>query len=81
MRTCPTKPGYLESFDRFRAGVVSIVDMPERTLDKLLGFLRQNGGQLSKRAREREFARLTEEEVARIEGLYAEAFGDAEPIR
>jgi len=77
----PNETKFLESFDRFRAGVEAIVDMPERTLDNLLGFLRQNGGHLSKRAREREFAKLTDEEAARIETLYADAFGDAEPVR
>jgi hypothetical protein len=76
----PNETKFLESFDRFRAGVEAIVDMPERTLDNLLGFLRQNGGRLSKRAREHEFAKLTEEEVGRIEGLYDEAFGQGERV-
>ncbi len=49
--------------------------MPDRTLDNLLGFLRQNGGRLSRRAREKEFAALTDEEVRRIEGAYADSFG------
>ena len=75
----PNETKFLESFDRFRSGVEAIVDMPDRTLDNLLGFLRQNGGHLSKRAREREFAKLTDEEAKRIDTLYAEAFG-AEPI-
>jgi hypothetical protein len=77
----PNQTKFLESFDRFRAGVEAMVDMPERTLDNLLGFLRQNGGRLSTRAREHEFAKLTEEEVRTIERLYAEAFGDMEPLR
>jgi hypothetical protein len=54
--------------------VASIVDMPERTADLLFRFLHQNNGALSKRGREREFARLTEAEVALIESAYAEAF-------
>jgi hypothetical protein len=45
---------YLENFDPFRAHVQSIVDMPDRVLDNLLGFLTQNHGHLSKRAREKE---------------------------
>jgi hypothetical protein len=51
-----------------------LVDMPDSTADLLFRFLRQNDGTLSKRAREREFAELTEDEVARIEATYAEAF-------
>lgn len=54
--------------------VEAIPDMPDRMLNNLLGFLRQNGGQLSNRAQEREFAALTSEEVSRIQELYAETF-------
>src|SRR5207302_11041117 len=70
----PNEARYLASFDSFRASVERIADMPGRTLDNLLGFLRQNGGQLSKRAREREFAALTDDEAKRIEQAYADAF-------
>ncbi len=70
----PNETRYLQNFDTFRAGVENLVDMPERTLNNLLGFLRQNGGELSKRARESEFADLTADEVARIEELYRETF-------
>jgi hypothetical protein len=48
--------------------------MPDNTVDLLFRFLRQNDGTLSRRAREREFAELTDDEVARIEATYAEAF-------
>ena len=48
--------------------------MPDNTVDLLFRFLRQNNGTLSRRAREREFAELTDDEVARIEATYAEAF-------
>jgi hypothetical protein len=49
--------------------VEAIADMPDRMLNNLLGFLRQNGGQLSNRAQEREFAALTSEEVSRTQEL------------
>ena len=68
---------FLENFDRFRALVESIVDMPDRTLDNLFGFLRQNHGRLSKRARENEFAALTEDETRRIEQAYGDLFDEA----
>lgn len=54
--------------------VEAIADMPDRMLNNLLGFLHQNGGQLSNRAQEREFAALTSDEVSRIQELYAEIF-------
>lgn len=71
----PNETNFLRNFDTFRAGIENMIDMPERTLNNLFGFLRQNEGRLSKRARESEFARLTEDEVLRIEALYATAFG------
>ena len=49
----PNETRFLKNFDWFRAAVETVVDMPDRTLDNLLGFLRQNGGRLSRRARKR----------------------------
>ena len=72
----PNEARYLQKFDRFRAGIEQIADMPERTINNLLGFLKQNGGRLSKRAREGEFAQLTDEEALRVEALYEETFAD-----
>jgi hypothetical protein len=71
----PNETRYLEKYDRFRALVESTVDMPARTLDNLFGFLRQNGGRLSGRAREKEFAALTDDETRKIEQTYLELFG------
>ena len=71
----PDETRFLENFDRFRALVQSIVDMPDRTLDNLFGFLRQNNGRLSKRAREKEFVALTDDETCRIEQSYSDLFG------
>jgi hypothetical protein len=72
----PNEAQYLKNFDQFRAGVESMFDMPERTLNNLCGFLRQNGGRLSKRARDNEFAELTQDEVSKIEELYNASFGE-----
>ena len=68
----PAETAFLMSYDRFKAQVKRMVDMPDRVLDLLYRFLRQNAGKLSKRAREREFAALTDDEAARIERIYAE---------
>jgi hypothetical protein len=70
----PAETSFLKGYDSFRRRVEDIVDMPDSTVDLLFRFLRQNDGTLSRRAREREFAELTEDEVARIEATYAEAF-------
>ena len=73
----PDETSYRKNFDQFRAGIENMIDMPERTLNNLFGFLRQNNGQLSKRAQENEFAELKTEEVRQIEELYRAAFGTA----
>lgn len=70
----PEEAQFLERYDRFRAVVSGMVDMADRTFDNLFGFLRQNNGHLSRRARENEFAALTEDEQRRIEDAYAELF-------
>ena len=70
----PAETRFLKAYDVFRREVASIVDMPDRTADLLFRFLRQNNGALSKRGRENEFERLTDDEVARIESAYAERF-------
>lgn len=70
----PAELGYLEHRDAFHRGMTNVVDMSERTVDVLLGFLRQGHGTLSKRARTREFAALREDEVQTIQALYADLF-------
>ena len=70
----PAEAAFLQSHDAFRRQVGEIVDMPERLIDLLFRSLRQNEGALSRRARDNEFARLTEDEVRRIEAIYAETF-------
>ena len=71
----PNETDFLRRYDQFTRRLQAIVDMPDRTADLLFRFLRQNDGRLSRRAREREFAALTDEETARIERLCAEIFG------
>ena len=73
-RDLPDEVAYLEAYDKFSKDVLQIVDMPNRTLDLLHRFLMQNDGRLSKRAREKEFAPLTEGEVDRVERAYQAAF-------
>jgi Fic family protein len=76
-RDLPAEVSYLEAYDRFVRGVQEMVDMPASTVDLLHRFLRQNSGRLSQRARTREFAALTDEEIARVEQLYERSSYDA----
>ncbi len=70
----PEETDYLRRYDAFRASVEAIVEMPDRTIDLLFRFLRQNGGKLSNRARENEFAELTPPEIEKIEAGYDASF-------
>ena len=70
----PRETEFLKRYDQFRARLEAMVDMPERTIDLLFRFLHQNGGRLSRRAREGEFAQMTDAEVASAEADYAAFF-------
>ena len=74
----PDEADFLRRHDAFRTGLQRIIDMPDRLSHLLFRFLRQNGGNLSQRARTREFAALTAAETESIEALYREAFHDQE---
>jgi Fic family protein len=70
----PDEVNYLQAYDRFTEGVQTILDMPNEKIDLLHHFLQQGQGHLSKRARTKEFAALTDTEIEQIEGLYAKNF-------
>ena len=71
----PREIEYLRRHDEARRRIMEIVDMPDRLAQDLIMFIDQNGGMLSKRRREKEFAALTDGEVRTIEAIYAEVFG------
>jgi len=71
----PYETDFLRRYDLFRGRLATIADMPDRLVDLLFRFLRQNQGRLSKRARERELEALTDAEAERIEQMYEDAFG------
>jgi hypothetical protein len=71
----PYETAFLRNYDAFRREVEGLIDMPERTIDLLFRFLQHNEGRLSRRAREKEFAALTNEEAAQIEARYQDIFG------
>ena len=74
-RTLPSEIEYLRRYDQAKARIDAFVELPDATFDLLLGFLRQNDGRLSQRARTREFRALTPDEVDAIEGIYQDLFG------
>ncbi|WP_211210481.1 Fic family protein [Asticcacaulis benevestitus] len=70
----PEEVWFLQAFDRFNTVLQDIVDMPMAQVELLEKFLAQNEGHLAKRRRENEFKALTDEEIARIEAIYSDAF-------
>lgn len=73
-RDVPEEVAYLEAYDEFSRRVQEIVDMPNRTVDLLHRFLRSGEGRFSKRAREHEFAVLSDAEARQMESIHAECF-------
>ena len=72
----PDEIAYLQAYDRFSQGIQDILDMPNQTLDLLHRFLKQGNGNLSERAKSKEFTSLTHEEVLQVEDLYLKAFSN-----
>lgn len=63
----PKEVSYLIKFDEFKQFVENKFEMPDKAIALLVRILEQNNGKLSKRARENEFAALTENELREIE--------------
>ncbi len=70
--TLPREVDYLRGYDLAKRRIQAFLEMPDAQFDLMLGFLRQTAGRFSKRAREKEFAQLTDKEVSAIEAIYAE---------
>ena len=75
----PREVAYLEAFDRFAEQAQRLLgDMPHSTVDLLHRFLIRGEGRLSKRAREKEFAMLSEDEARALEKLWYECHSDGQ---
>jgi hypothetical protein len=72
----PREIEYLRRYDQARWKIEAFVEMPDATFDLMMGFLRQNHGRFSQRARTEEFAQLTEEEAASIEKTYRDILSE-----
>ena len=67
----PRETAYLQAYDTFRREVTEIVDMPDRTINRLFRFLESNNGTLPERSRRREFSDLTEAQLTEIVRLFS----------
>jgi len=70
----PKEAAFLERYDIFKNRVEAMAEMPASIIDLLFSFLKQNNGQLSNRARAKEFSSLTDDEIEAFETTYQEVF-------
>jgi Fic family protein len=66
----PDEVAYLQNYDAMKSWLDDRFQMPDKTVALLIRFLEQNNGTISKRARDKEFAQLTEDEAKEIEENY-----------
>jgi hypothetical protein len=69
----PRELGYLRRYDRARKEIRGVVDLPDQRLNSLMKWLDAGGGKLSNNKR-KQFAELTDAEIAGVEQAYAEGF-------
>lgn len=72
--TIPAEVGYLEKYDLMKEYLDNYFEMPDKIVALLIRFLEQGKGQLSERARNREFKALTAEEVLVIQNKFKDIF-------
>ena len=75
-RDLPGEIDFLRRNDLALRQIMEKVEMPDRLAQNLIAVIRQNNGRLSNRRRQREFAKLMDDEVTAIERIVVDAFGD-----
>ena len=68
--------GFVAVFDRALAGVLDVVDMPDRRASLLVRLCLQNGGRLSRRKQD-DFSELSDAEIERMEAAVQRAMREA----
>ena len=70
----PEEVAYLNKYDEFKNYLDNELEMPDKMVAMLVRFLEQNNGKLSKRAQEKEFKELTNDEIKELENTFREIF-------
>jgi len=70
----PAEVMYLEQHDNFKRFLDDEFEMPDKLVATVVRFLEQNNGKFSKRAREKELAKLTEQEAKTIALQFQDIF-------
>lgn len=66
----PEEVDYLQKYDALKSWLDDTFQMPDKMVAMLIRFMEQNNSSLSKRAREKEFKDLTDDEIREIEKQY-----------
>lgn len=72
----PQELSYLKKHDRALENIMNTIEMPDQLAKQFILFARQNEGKISRKRREKEFAKLTDQEIVELESIVAEAFDD-----
>lgn len=70
----PYEVNYLIKYDTFKKFLEDEFEMPDKLVALLVRFMEQNNGKISKRAKEKEFSKLTGSEIIEIEENYQRIF-------
>jgi len=70
----PSEVDYLHKYDEFKYKIEQSYEMPDKMIALIVRFLKQGKGKLSKRAKEKEFKMLNNEEIKHIESIYLNIF-------
>lgn len=68
----PEEVDYLQKYDEMKSWLDDNFEMPDKMVALLIRFLEQNNGSFTKRAREKEFSILNDEEIIQIENKFRE---------
>lgn len=69
--TVPEEIEFLRRHDHFKGQMENLLEMPDQKISLLFTSLYRNNGRLSKGAKKKRFASLSEEEILAIEAMYA----------
>ena len=72
----PKEIDYLKRHDRTMSRIMEAIEMPDRVAQNFILFVRQNGGTLSTRKREKFFDQLSDVEIRNLEGYVNAEFAD-----
>jgi hypothetical protein len=72
----PREIDYLRRHDEAIRRIMDTVEMPDRMAENLMMFIRQNQGTLSKSRRTDEYQKLSDDEVALLEGIVRDVFNE-----